>query len=374
MLTRNTLFTLFIALSTLLAGSAAVAATGGAFASGSDDPGHGNGDDNPGQGNASEQQPNENSEAEIDATFGPDCTSFTVESSKDISFVSINNETDFTYVKYEGEELRERDEGNSSDARTFAYSGDEEIKSIVVKSGTTTLVFNCPDGGGEVDADPDEQPECSDGQDNDGDGAVDHPEDPGCETPDDDDERDPDDAGDGPGGPPDDDQDDDGVPDDKDNCPDTANPDQADSDGDGEGDACDETPDGGGNETATQCSGNGDPIAVAIGGESSANESAQEDDNVLDVNVQSDSEHESDCDNFDVDAGTHNSSANNDSDDVDADVGTNNDAVGDNDGLDADVVSNSTAVTDNDGLDADVGSESEAEEDQDDGDVDVPPA
>ena len=133
--------------------------------------------------------PNDNSKAEITVEFSEDCTDFTVDSSKDISFVSRNSNEDFSYAKDE-----------DIDSPTYTYTGDEELKSIVVKSGTTRQVFNCPDGGGEAEPDPDERPECDDGIDNDDDGAVDHPggmgadgadRDPGCETPDDDDERDP---------------------------------------------------------------------------------------------------------------------------------------------------------------------------------------
>jgi hypothetical protein len=72
-----------------------------------------------------------------------------------------------------------------------------------------------------------ERPACSDGFDNDGDGWVDSPDDPGCEAPDDGSETMNVDA------------DGDGVSDDRDNCLTIANPDQRDTQRDGYGNACD---------------------------------------------------------------------------------------------------------------------------------------
>jgi hypothetical protein len=104
------------------------------------------------------------------------------------------------------------------------------------------------------------EPPCSDGFDNDGDGLIDYPDDPGCssgdglkEDPDCDDDLDND--GDGQVDFPNDvgcysqtdgrevdDNDGDGFLDASDNCPDDANLGQADVDGDGTGDLCDACP------------------------------------------------------------------------------------------------------------------------------------
>jgi len=75
-------------------------------------------------------------------------------------------------------------------------------------------------------------PECSDGEDNDGDGSIDSV-DSGCESPADESES--------PFPPPD--RDGDGVLDADDNCPNTSNLEQTDTDDDGLGDACDDSDD-----------------------------------------------------------------------------------------------------------------------------------
>lgn len=79
-------------------------------------------------------------------------------------------------------------------------------------------------------AEPSSEPvaACSNGLDDDGDGLIDFPADPGCESAFDDDEFNPPADGDR-----------DGVPDSEDNCPADPNPGQEDTDGDGAGDACD---------------------------------------------------------------------------------------------------------------------------------------
>lgn len=188
----------------------------------------------PPSANDGEAQASEDSEAEISVEFFDGCTDFHVESSKDISFVSINFEDDdFTYLKFEGDDIetedqdRDGDDPDGSDLQDFSFEGDTDIKSVVVKSGSTMLVFNCPDDGeGEVVADPEEEPECSDGRDNDGDGRTDHPDDSGCETPDDDDERPGDgDNGDDTEGPQGDATCDDGVDNDGDGFVDGEDPD-----------------------------------------------------------------------------------------------------------------------------------------------------
>ena len=177
-------------------------------------------------------QPNENSQAELTVEFDEDCSGFHVESSKDVSFVSTNADDppDFSYRKFEGGQIQSEDQDtdaddpDGSDRMDFSFSQDDPYKSIVVKSGSTKQVFDCPGGGGEADPDPGGDPECSDGIDNDEDGQTDHPDDDGCQTPDDDDERP---AGDGEGdscegagG----DTDEDGVCGDDDQCPDQAGP------------------------------------------------------------------------------------------------------------------------------------------------------
>ncbi len=215
----------------------------------------------PPSANDGEAQASEDSEAEISVEFFDGCTDFHVESSKDISFVSINFEDDdFTYLKFEGDDIetedqdRDGDDPDGSDLQDFSFEGDTDIKSVVVKSGSTMLVFNCPDDGeGEVVADPEEEPECSDGRDNDGDGRTDHPDDSGCETPDDDDERPGDgDNGDDTEGPQGDATCDDGVDNDGDGFVDGEDPDcnegaqdgafcddGVDNDGDGDVDGAD---------------------------------------------------------------------------------------------------------------------------------------
>ena len=94
---------------------------------------------------------------------------------------------------------------------------------------------------------------------------------------------------------------------------------------------------------------------------------------MVDANVHSESDHDSDCDTVEDDVGSHSTSADNDSDSIVGDAGTTNDATGDDDGIDADLGSNNAATTDTDGLDADVGSTSQAGEDDDYLDIDFPP-
>lgn len=72
----------------------------------------------------------DNSEAQITVDFGENCKSFHVESTKDISFVSINNNTTFTYEKFEGEEIKtededfDNDETEGNDTTDFSWSGE----------------------------------------------------------------------------------------------------------------------------------------------------------------------------------------------------------------------------------------------------------
>lgn len=103
-------------------------------------------------------------------------------------------------------------------------------------SGNEIIYPNVPDprcaADGMAGNPPPPPPEdfvCSDGLDNDSDGLIDFPADPGCAGP-----EDPDEFNDLP-----EDRDNDGIPNAEDNCPDVQNADQADSDGDGLGDACD---------------------------------------------------------------------------------------------------------------------------------------
>ena len=146
-----------------------------------------------GSAGASERGPGKsmgpgNSEADITVEFGEDCTGYAVTSTKDISFISTNA----VGGAYDKDQF-------GGGTPSVEVAGEDVLKSIVVKSGETMVVANCGEGGGPVAIDPAELPECSDERDNDGDTAIDHRDDPECETPDDDDESD----GDGGGGGPD---------------------------------------------------------------------------------------------------------------------------------------------------------------------------
>ena len=81
-------------------------------------------------------------------------------------------------------------------------------------------------------------PDCSDGRDNDGDGHVDHPDDPGCTDSEDDSETDPEPEPD-PEPDPDGDLDGDGILNRYDNCREIPNGQQLDNDRDGYGNLCD---------------------------------------------------------------------------------------------------------------------------------------
>lgn len=86
--------------------------------------------------------------AQVNVEFREDSTAFDVKSTKDISFVSINNNSTFTYEKFEDDGIRTEDEGDRSDLTDFSWSGKEELKSIMVKSGSTSAVFDCPEDDG----------------------------------------------------------------------------------------------------------------------------------------------------------------------------------------------------------------------------------
>ncbi|MPY80554.1 MAG: hypothetical protein GEV04_19320 [Actinophytocola sp.] len=119
-----------------------------------------------------------NSNAVITGQFSDECRDFEAHAEKpdgkpkDISYVELHY-ADGRVVKDESV--------NSPDYSIDEGPGDEKTKAIV-KSGQTVEEFTC-DGGGE-------QPECSDGVDNDGDKKIDYPEDPGCDSPEDNDESD----------------------------------------------------------------------------------------------------------------------------------------------------------------------------------------
>ncbi len=122
-----------------------------------------------------------NSEAVITGQFSDECRDFEADAKKpdgkpkDISYVELHYVAGGRVVKDE-------------DVNSPHYEIDEgpggEKTHVIVKSGTTTERFDCDGNGGG------EPPECSDGADNDGDKKVDHPEDPGCDDPRDDDETD----------------------------------------------------------------------------------------------------------------------------------------------------------------------------------------
>jgi len=110
-----------------------------------------------------------NSGATITDAFSDSCRDFLATSSKDISHVQT------AYV--DGRAMKDED----VDSGYFAADGDagDEIDSVIVKSGTTEDRFDCDNGPRAV---------CSDGIDNDGNGLIDYPGDPGCSGPEDNDE------------------------------------------------------------------------------------------------------------------------------------------------------------------------------------------
>lgn len=353
--------------------------------------------------NGGAQATNDKNSADITVTFSDDCTDFHVESSKEISFVSVNYEDDFSYRKFEGSEIRHEDEDTDGDdpkgknLQDFSRSDDKPIKSIVVKSGSTKQVFDCPEGGSGEAPGSNEPPECSDGNDNDRDGKTDHPDDDGCETPDDDDERPPADGGNGgTEGPPGDetcsdgeDNDGDGKVDQEDeDCREPEGPqgdetcsDGVDNDGDSkvdqededcnegaqDGKFCDDGDDNDGDgkvdgddedcptePTDPECTGQGEPIAVSAAGNDIVGTEGPNDDNAIDANVQSGSDAQSDCDTVDADAGTHSSNAGADDDSIDADVGSNASAISDDDSIDVDVASQEHCRSDNNDIEVSV--------------------
>jgi hypothetical protein len=125
-----------------------------------------------------EAAPNANSAGAITGSFAATCTDFEAHSSKDISHVEIHY-ADGVVVKDE-----------TIDSPDFSIAGEagDEIEFALVKSGTTEERFEC------IVAPVDE---CSDGLDNEGDGLVDYPNDPGCASSDDDEESSDNDNGDG---------------------------------------------------------------------------------------------------------------------------------------------------------------------------------
>jgi hypothetical protein len=96
-------------------------------------------------------------------------------------------------------------DGNEAGAGASAGAPDQGLFAIAQAPGDQPLIdvtlahaevgaLTCPGpggGGGTQDPGPgpDGAPECSDGVDNDGDGLIDFPADPGCDSADDDDER-----------------------------------------------------------------------------------------------------------------------------------------------------------------------------------------
>jgi hypothetical protein len=110
-----------------------------------------------------------NSAASIAGSFGDSCRDFSAVSTKDVSHAVI------TYA--DGRVVKVED----IDTGTFGADGDpgEEIDFVLVKSGTTEDRFDCESGFPAA---------CSDGIDNDGNGLIDYPADPGCGFPEDNDE------------------------------------------------------------------------------------------------------------------------------------------------------------------------------------------
>ncbi|WP_034267315.1 choice-of-anchor P family protein [Haloechinothrix halophila] len=124
-----------------------------------------------------------NSEAVITGSFSDECRDFEADAEKpdgkpkDISYVELH------YA--DGRVVKDEDV-NSPHYEIDEGPGDEKTH-VFVKSGTTTERFDCDGNGGGNGGD---DPECSDGVDNDGDKKIDHPEDPGCDSPEDNDESD----------------------------------------------------------------------------------------------------------------------------------------------------------------------------------------
>ena len=118
-----------------------------------------------------------NSEAVITGQFSDNCRDFEADaekpdgSPKDISHVELF---------YDDGRVVKDESVNSPHYEIDEGPGDEKFK-VIVKSGQTTETFEC-DGGGTPPA------ECNDDVDNDGDKLVDYPDDPGCDSPEDDSE------------------------------------------------------------------------------------------------------------------------------------------------------------------------------------------
>lgn len=125
-----------------------------------------------------EGAPSANSAATITGSFAASCTDFEAHSSKDVSHLEIHY-ADGVVVKDE-----------TIDSPDFSIAGEagDVIEFALVKSGTTEERFDCVVAP---------VTECSDGLDNDGDGHIDHPGDPGCASSDDDEESSDNDNGDG---------------------------------------------------------------------------------------------------------------------------------------------------------------------------------
>ncbi|MFB9726361.1 choice-of-anchor P family protein [Haloechinothrix salitolerans] len=113
----------------------------------------------------------------ITGQFSDECRDFEADvekpdgKPKDISYVELH------YA--DGRVVKDEDV-NSPHYEIDEGPGDEKTH-VFVKSGTTTERFDCDGNGGE-------DPECSDGVDNDGDKKTDFPEDPGCDSAEDDSE------------------------------------------------------------------------------------------------------------------------------------------------------------------------------------------
>lgn len=116
----------------------------------------------------------DNGSAEISGEFSDQCRDFTAHSSKDISHVELH---------YADGRVEKDESIDSPDYSVDGGPGDEIDYYAIVKSGTTKKRFDCDNG-------EEPKPQCSDGVDNDGDKKIDHPEDPGCDSPEDNDETD----------------------------------------------------------------------------------------------------------------------------------------------------------------------------------------